>query len=199
MKTIKKTLIWCAGIILVLYLVFFFWIRPILGREIILNQIIPENANTTSELIHIADVHISKYLKGNSFHIGSVLMELDLNHEGQVRITYVSEREQGIPDVYTVHFDTVTNRLIDINKPFREDKNNPGNLNFNKWKITDSEAFRIALESFNNAEERFDFENYNMLTIGVGQPSWWVIFYQEQKMYRVRVDAFSGEVINQGG
>lgn len=187
------------GIILLAYLIFFFCIRPILEREIVVNQVIPENVNTISELIQISNTHISKYLKGNSFYIGSVLMELDLNHEGQVRITYVSERKQGIPDVYIVHFDTKLNKLIEINKPFREDKNNPGNLYFNDWKITDEEAFRIALGNFNDSEEKFDFENYNMLTTGVGQPSWWVIFYQEQKMYRVRVDAFSGEVISQSG
>ncbi|MFD2117628.1 PepSY domain-containing protein [Paenibacillus yanchengensis] len=125
-------------------------------------------------------------------------MQLNLKHEGQVWITYVSERKRGVPDVYTVRFDTIANRLDEIYKPFREDKNDPGNLHFSKWKITDEEAFHIALKSFNHAEERFEFENYKISTTAVGRPSWIIIFYHDKNMYRVRIDAYLGEVIDQG-
>lgn len=103
----------------------------------------------------------------------------------------------GIPDVYTVHFDTLENQLYEIYKPFREARNDPGNLNFSEWRVMEGEAYRIALEAFHQAEGRFDFDNYNMLTASVGKPSWWVIFYNDEELHRIRVDAISGEIISQ--
>lgn len=199
MCSIKKILIVCVGTALVLGLIFFIWIRPKLEREFIINQAIPKDANTIAELIKISEPYIEKYAKGASFHIGDILMKLNLNQEGQVYITYVSEPGKGIPDVFTVRFDTKMNQINEIYKPFREARNDPGNLNFNEWIVMEGEAYQIALEAFNQSEGRFNFDNYKILTVGVGKPSWWVIFYNDEEVHRIRIDAISGQIISQEG
>jgi hypothetical protein len=158
------------------------------------NQDIPDNSSS-EKLIDIADQVVSDYWKGKNYYVGEVIMEVNRQHEGKVRIRYADESKDYNRHVIEVIFDTLNNKLEKIKYLGSDSKVDPGILLIDEWSVNSNEALEIALGIYGDKEDNFDsiYLKTNNL-----RNYWVVLLFKNNIRYFVEVDPYSGEIISHG-
>jgi hypothetical protein len=158
------------------------------------NLDIPDNTSS-EKLIDIANEVVSDYWKGKNYHVGEVIMEVNRQYEGKVRIKYADESNNSSPHVIEVIFNTSNNKLEKIKYLGNDSKVDPGIVLIDEWNFNSNEALDIALEVYGDKEDNFD--SIYIKTNNV-RNYWVVLFFKNNIRYFVEVDPYSGEVISHG-
>lgn len=142
------------------------------------------------------------FFKYDNLAVGKINMRLDIEHRGEVNVTFVeiNKNPKKIPNVIIADLDTRKNMFYRFSYYGREGKLYPGVIHIQNWKIDSKDAVRIA-EDFVNSNKNSQYDRIWLLTntIYKGNKETWEVLLTDSERgvsSSIRINPYSGEVLN---
>ncbi|OYD07830.1 hypothetical protein [Paludifilum halophilum] len=167
-----------------------------------LNVQIPDEQNSAKELVQLAKPYVDDYWEDRKYYVGKITMELDKNHEGEVKIWYKDDRGKRtgeVANILTVSIDTRKNKILAITEQPSDSKIEPGIIHIDKWKVDSTGIMNIVKEAFKD-ESDFDYTDisiHGMDYYGGDKEVWDTVIFDDKhsKAYNLTLDPYTGEVL----
>lgn len=161
---------------------------------------IPADVDAVKEIVPLVEPHVKEYLGTEEFHLGSVIMKLDGEQQGEVKLKYADESSADAPNVIEVTVNTAEHKIIGIEELGAESDVNPGEIKVAEWKVDSTEAVELAKKELEYPAE-FKPDQLTILSDNSGEfhkGDVWMITLVDKKqnlVHDVVIDVMTGDVV----
>lgn len=161
---------------------------------------IAADVDTAKEILPLVEPHVKEYWGTGAFHLGSVIMKLDEEQRGEVKLKFADESSAETPNVIEVIVNTAEHKIVGIEELGSGSDVNPGKIELAQWKVDSVEAVELAKKELEYPAE-FKPDQLMILSDNKGEfhkGDVWMITMLDKKQnlaHDVVVDAMTGEVV----